>query len=106
MTKYFSFNGEATRSEFWGVTVMLIVLGFTLGVLGGAAILASDSFILISLAAIVAVIITATWVTAAVTVRRCRNADLNPWWTAATFVPYIGFIPFIVIGCLRSKNAE
>ena len=45
-----------------------------------------------------------TWVSIATTVARCRDSGINPWFTLACFIPYIGTIVAIVIGCLKSKE--
>ena len=46
------------------------------------------------------------WLAIAATVRRCKDADINPWWTLATLIPYINFIPWIVIGVLPTVKKD
>ena len=38
-----------------------------------------------------------TWLVFAVTVRRCRDIGISPWFTLSLLIPYIAIIPFIVL---------
>ena len=104
MEKYFKFTGVASRSEFWGVNI-IAVIALSIIVListGFIAIASAGLGILLAVAASIAY----TWCNLAVTVRRCRDAGINVWWTAACFIPYIGLITWIVIGCLSTNPQE
>lgn len=104
MDKYFKFDGLATRSEYWGV--QLVGLGLLLVLMLVSGILLSFAAI-VGIILILAVVVSYIWVVLATTVRRCRDAGINPWWTASTLIPYIGFIPWIVIGVLSTvKNDQ
>ncbi|MDI9347816.1 MAG: DUF805 domain-containing protein [Methylacidiphilales bacterium] len=35
-------------------------------------------------------------------VRRCSDADINPWWILAYLIPILGIIVYTVIGSLPS----
>lgn len=95
MEKYFSFDGRATRSEFWGVFLIcylavmpiVVLISALLGMLGVAvafvAIIAS--FVLMF----------------ATSARRCRDAGISPWFSLVTFVTVI---PIIVFGCLPTEK--
>lgn len=107
MQKYFTFSGHAQRSEYWGVYILstiiyAIVAGISLGLVAIEVlpIIAGMCMIVASIAYI--------WVYLAVTARRCRDAGINVWWTAAIIIPYIGFIAVIVFGCIASaiKDAK
>ena len=101
--KYFSLTGRASRSEYWAVNLIgyfsliltalvstvLIMSGF-LGTLVGSILL-------------LAVCIGMVWTVITVTVRRCRDIGINPWFTLTLFIPYIAIIPFIVFGCIKSE---
>jgi uncharacterized membrane protein YhaH (DUF805 family) len=95
----FSFNGSAPRSQYWGTIVItfLAVIIVTPFVESGSAMV-----LLISMVALISLL----WVMLAVTAKRCRNCGLNPWWTAATLIPFIGSIVTIVLGCLSTKDSE
>lgn len=107
MTKYLSFDGFSTRSEYWGVTVIitlafffLIVVGTVFMGLGTSLAIIAGGFVILAATAMY------IWYFLAVTVKRCRDADINTWWTAACFIPYLGCIPWIVFGCLPSVKKE
>lgn len=106
MEKYFKFEGSATRSEYWAVVLIGGVVGFTFALLG-ALLLAAEigAFASVVGGLILAVtLIGALWLSIATTMRRCRNAGINTWWTLGTFVPYVGWIVSIVIGCLKTDE--
>lgn len=105
--QYLSTEGRATRSEYWGVylatwlilalvTLLFFVLTLT-GVFGiaiGATIMIASS-------------ITLTWAMIATSIRRCRDAGINPWFTLSFLLPYVNFIVFIVFGVLNTdKDVE
>lgn len=102
--KYSDFGRKAKRSEFWGVTLSLFGLGFLATIICMVLMLGGWLGAVIAFPGILAVMILSTWVSIATIIARCRDADINPWFTAACFVPYIGTIVFIVIGCLSSKE--
>lgn len=102
--KYFSCNGTATRQEYWGTLILSVVIalvlafvyGFIAGLIGtydGNDLFATTAIGLVNL-----------WVWIAATIRRCRDADINTWFTLLICVPYISFIAIIVYGCLPSVN--
>jgi len=111
MDEYFSFKGSSTRSEYWaiqliswGILILILTVGALIMGVGFAAQAASAGVlgILVMLAGLVIPV----WLLLTVTVRRCRNADINPWWTLSTLIPYIGWIPWIVIGVLPTANKD
>lgn len=103
MEKYLKFDGLATRSEYWGVTVIITIAFFILLMLGSFAMAFASAFsIILGGFIILGASVMYVWYFLAVTVKRCKDADINPWWTAACFIPYLGCIPWIVFGCLPS----
>jgi uncharacterized membrane protein YhaH (DUF805 family) len=108
MEKYFSFSNLATRSEYWAVLIITFFAGMFGGFIG-AAIMGLGSNVALAFGAVLllAVVVLGTWVAIATTVRRCRDAGINVWWTLAACVPYVGWIVAIVIGVLpTATNAE
>jgi uncharacterized membrane protein YhaH (DUF805 family) len=103
MQKYFSFSDTATRSEYWAVQLIsLVVVAILMTVAGLTAI----SVPALGLALILALGIAYVWLLVATSVRRCRDADLSPWWTLALLLPYAGFVVWIVIGCLKTHEQQ
>jgi uncharacterized membrane protein YhaH (DUF805 family) len=111
MKKYFKFDGLATRSEYWAVYLINLAAFFVLLLTGLVFFGIGESMdsILAMLAGgliLIASIVGPCWVAIATTVRRCKDADINPWWTLATLIPYINFIPWIVIGVLPTVKKD
>ena len=104
MDKYFRFNGTAKRSEYWGVYILAFVLLVILLITGAVITGASGGLEFAGVLIILGSLVANFWLTLSVTIRRCRDAGINPWWTAACYIPYIGAIPWIIIGCLKSDN--
>jgi len=95
----FSFSGEAARSQYWATLLITLVVF----VLGSAAIESESTImVLLGLAALIATL----WAVLAVTAKRCRDCGLNPWWTAATLIPFVAAIVIVVLGCLSTQNSE
>lgn len=102
--KYSSFERTATRSEYWGVLLSLFGLSIVLALVSLMFMAAGWFGAIVGVPALLVGMILGTWVSIATTVARCRDAGINPWFTAACFIPYIGTVVMIVIGCLKSKE--
>lgn len=101
--RYFEFDGVSTRSEYWAINLICyvgLVLSAILSLIFTmSGILGMVSGIMFMMAACVVLV----WLVFSVTIRRCRDIGISPWFTAALLIPYIAFIPFIVFGCLKSE---
>ena len=104
--EYFKFKGRSNRSEYWAINLLsyfgLIVVGLLSAVVAMSGILGA----LISMGLIVVACVAVVWLVIAVTVRRCRDIGITPWFTLALLIPYIALIPFIVFGCLNGEVAH
>ena len=98
MSKYFSFSNEASRQEFWAVMIILHVAAFAIGLVLGALSVTGPTGEALSVIGLIGIAIVSIWVFVATCVRRCRNAGFNPWWAAATILPYVGYVAALVIG--------
>ncbi len=104
--KYSEFQGTATRSEYWAVILVLWALStfvffitpFVVVQIPGGAAVGSVIF--------VAMTVLNVWVGLATAIRRCRDADITPWFVLTALVPYINFIAMIVFGCIPSKTSK
>jgi uncharacterized membrane protein YhaH (DUF805 family) len=105
MTKYFNFLARSTRSEYWGVIILSSIF-FILAAVLGSVIMAVGSApgLLVGGLILIVAFVSTVWANIATTVRRCRDAGINPWWTASVVIPYVGFVTWIVIGCLKTVN--
>lgn len=87
--KYFVLDGKASRSEYWGISIICYVLAlpalFFAGILGGSIII---------------------WTLLSTTARRCRDAGINPWFSATILIPWIAVVAVIVFGCLKTEKKE
>lgn len=102
--KYFSFYGLATRSEYWGTQIVSYLVFFAVVILASLISIGSGPSGTIAIGVFIfLLIVPLTWVVMATTARRCRDAGINPWFTAAIFIPYIAIIPWIVFGCLKTQ---
>lgn len=115
--KYATFQGRASRSEYWwyalGVGLIAVVLSlimmagmnFETGEIGGIGYLGAGLLGIFWLAIIVPSI--------AVTVRRFHDRDMSGWWMlgffALSLIPLVGFLASIaqlVIFCLKGTAGE
>jgi len=111
MTKYFKFDGLATRSEYWAVYLINLAVFFVLlftGIIFFGIGESMDSVVPMLIGGLILVVslVVPTWIAIATTVRRCKDADINPWWTLSTLIPYINIIPWIVIGVLPTVKRD
>lgn len=105
MKKYFYWNGIANRSEFWGVNIVGMLLASLGYFISFALMVAGPVGVVLGVVLALAVMIAYGWLCISTSVRRCRSADINPWWTAAIFIPYVGLIVWITIGVLEPKHS-
>jgi len=104
--KYLKFDGTATRSEYWGVNIIAYVI-LLITVLIGALFTTAGIFgSVVGMLLILAGLVLCGWASIATTFRRCQDAGINRWFALAVFIPWIGFIPFIVFGCLKTEKEE
>lgn len=105
MSKYFNFNGEAGRSEFWAITLLCWltswVFVFLALMFGGLFALVSELLGgIIALVGIIGVAVVSAWLMLSVNARRCNEANISRWWILGTLIPFIGVIVTIVLGII------
>lgn len=101
MTKYFNFNGLASRSEYWGAQILGFI-AFMVALLVSFPVMAFS--VILGLALMISSIGAYLWLVLSTVVRRCNDAGINPFWTAGCFLPYVGFVVWVVIGVLPSTT--
>jgi uncharacterized membrane protein YhaH (DUF805 family) len=104
MGKYFSFSGVAKRQEFWAVAIIGCLLTIVTVALASFMAMGMNANTIVSTILMLAIVVISLWLGFATTVRRCRDCGLNPWWTLACFIPYIGGIVWIVIGVRATEE--
>ena len=102
--KYSNFGRTASRSEYWGVLLSVFGISFVSVIISAVLMIGGVFGIVLGIALLLATVVLSTWVDIATIVARCRDAGINPWFTLACFIPYIGTIVMIVIGCLKTKE--
>ena len=106
MKQYFRFEGTAKRQEYWAVIILAYVLSFSLGFIMGGLMVTGATGLYLGVIGLIAVIVAGFWVQLATTIRRCRDADISPWWTVLIYVPYINIVAIIVYGAIGSKESS
>ena len=112
---YATFNGRASRSEYWYFVLFLVLVGIALGMVddvagtylgagghdGGPQPFDAQSFGLFGSLFTLATFL--PWL--AVAVRRLHDIDLRGWWLLL-LVTVIGVIPLIVMLCWRPSQGD
>jgi len=88
--RYADFSGRSTRREFWlfrlsfwGMIVIVALLGSMIrGGIGALLVVAFLAFIVPSIAT---------------TVRRLHDQNRSGWWYFASYIPFIGWIVWLVL---------
>lgn len=93
MTKYFSFNGVATRSEYWVMILIVAAIGIIVG--------STESVALMILVGIPLV-----WFQWSTYVRRIRETGNNPWWVLLFLLPVVNVIALIVFGVMKPAETK
>lgn len=104
MRRYLDFTRMASRSEYWGVLIISWLLAAVISIVTIAVMILDGLFVFLGGLILLATFVVLIWAALATTASRCRDAGINPWWTAASILPYIGFVVMIVIGCLATSE--
>jgi len=106
-----TFNGKITRAQYWLENLLWIPCRLFVAIVAGCvayhyAMEGGDFFALEVVIPALICVVTAllTYIISfAVTVKRLRDAGQSPLLVLLSFVPFIQFPFFIVVGCLSSK---
>ncbi len=88
---YTNFSGRSTRSDYWYVLLINIIIGAVLGFLGGLLNISSITLVLVSIYSLVALV-----PSIALFVRRLHDINKSGFWAFITFVPLVGEIILLV----------
>jgi len=101
---YFSFQGRLSRKQYWSVFAGLIFVAFIIRLIGYSINIAfPNSLLVTALMAFIGVLFLICQVAALA--KRCRDAGINPLFTAAIAVPIIGIFVFAAIVSLPTIKA-
>ncbi|MGC3963957.1 MAG: DUF805 domain-containing protein [Rhodocyclaceae bacterium] len=93
--KYVSFQGRASRAEFWQFALVNFIVGIVLGIVDGIIghqILGSIYSLAVLLPGI------------GLGIRRLHDTDRSGWWLLISLVPLVGFIVLIVFWAQETKQ--
>jgi uncharacterized membrane protein YhaH (DUF805 family) len=110
-TKYATFHGRASRSEFWWAWSLNIVVLFVAGIgvemansLAGPTVprptTASTVIGMVFLVYALAVLVPSI----AVLVRRLHDANLSGWWWLLTLIPFAGQVVGVIFGIVPKQG--
>jgi uncharacterized membrane protein YhaH (DUF805 family) len=88
-SKYATFDGTASRSEYWWFALFLVLAGFACGVFSDKLQIAFNLLTLLPSIAAAA--------------RRLHDTDRSGWWQLLAFIPVIGWIVLIVFLAQESR---
>ena len=109
--KYASFEGRATRAEYWYFYLFFILVligGAIVGGILGAVLSGGDEDVAVGLVAIVYGIIALGFVCPAISVlvRRLHDTGRSGWWYWIALIPYIGGIVIFIFTLLNSQDHD
>ena len=111
-SKYATFTGRASRSEFWYFTLFNIITSivlFLLGIVIGAATGGSDGALGGLLVGYILYVVYGLGVllpSLAVTVRRLHDTNNSGWLILIGLIPCIGSVVLLVFMILQGTNGE
>jgi uncharacterized membrane protein YhaH (DUF805 family) len=102
-SKYFTFSGRASRSEYWWFQLFYIIVVIGISFVSYAANTDTDSglsaiLLIWQLGNIIPLL--------AVQVRRLHDIDRTGWWCLVVFVPLIGWIVLLVWDCTEGTGGD
>lgn len=103
---YFNLQGKSKRSEYWAMNLFCYVALILAGLISALSMMSGVFGVIIGIIFMLSVSVALVWLVMAVTVRRCRDIGISPWFTVSLLIPYIAIIPFIVFGCLKSEETD
>ena len=108
LTKYATFNGRATRPEYWWWILAMIILFTVLGLIDGAVIAPLLGFEAFDPEAAQPVSFIASLglllPNLAVSARRLHDTDRSAWWLLLGLIPVIGTLVLLVFYVLRGTD--
>ena len=101
-SKYATFKGRASRSEYWWWTLFNILLGILIGVILGLSGASEDTVDIVS--SIFALLMLLPNI--AVSVRRIHDSGRSGWWWWIILVPLAGPIFFLFLLVAKSQEGD
>jgi len=100
-SKYVTFSGRATRSEFWWWTLFVVLASFVLSLIDASILKAPD------IGALYAIFSLATFLPGiSVMVRRLHDVNKSGWWFWIALIPVLGIILLLVWECTKGTHGS
>jgi uncharacterized membrane protein YhaH (DUF805 family) len=95
-SQYATFNGRASRSEFWFFYLFLVIASLIAASIDALVFNNQNSYLtlILFLATLIPLI--------AITTRRLHDTDRSGWWQLLSFVPLVGAIILLIWLCTAS----
>ena len=97
LKKYGEFEGRASRAEYWMFMIISNLIGLGIGIV--CKIMGSDSTVLSNLFSLFVFL-----PSLAVSVRRMYDINKNGWTVLISFIPFIGWIWFLILACTEGDS--
>lgn len=97
--KYATFQGRASRSEYWYFTLFMLILNLISGVIAGASL---GVLAVLPMVLIIALLLPSL----AVSVRRLHDLDKSGWWVLIILIPLIGGLVLLFWACQRGTEGQ
>lgn len=96
LSKYVTFSGRASRSEYWWFIVALILAYVVVAIVGGAVSeqVGGVLYLIVALGTFLPAL--------AVLIRRLHDVDRSGWWILIQLIPLVG--PILLIVWLASRG--
>ena len=102
LRRFVSFRGQASRAEYWGFVLLMLILSVGIGVIEGLLGLSATfgAFGALTLPFMLATLVPSL----AVGARRLHDAGRSGWWMMIALVPLVGAAVLIVFLASRANR--
>ena len=118
LATFFSFKGRINRLNYWLYSILLFVLFIVIGILAGmvmpGAVAPQEGVETarqahaapnpLGLVVMLALLVVEVWASLALQVKRWHDLDKSGWWALTSFIPYVNFIIFIILGFVKGTE--
>ena len=105
LKKYATFNGRASRSEYWMFTLINTLIIIALSILGNVLVSAAPAAAGIFGILMIVYVLATLLPSIAVGVRRLHDTDRSGWWMLIAIVPLVSLI-LIVFFAMKGTEGD